>query len=227
MPELSNRRWEAFCQHFVADAAGNVTVAYSKAYGVPHDRTAGTSGHRLLKTSEICSRIADLASERARAVGAVAAEKLSDDIRTSIGRVISLDDSRAALRKQLGELEQVIVARRAIADPVHDESKKIACNCPTCLPGGATGHVVTRYKAIGSRAVKEAYVDTPLLAVMTRIRQEIRMIEQQVAQELGQWETKIRLVPATTEEWWANLTPEQREAEKARLQAEAARETVQ
>jgi hypothetical protein len=48
-----------------------------------------------------------------------------------------------------------------------------------------------------------------------------------IGKELGMFGDRLTIIPATTEEWWANLTPEQRDAEKARLQAEAARETVQ
>ena len=165
MPALKNSNHERFVK-LVASGRMTTWEAYKKAgYATANDASAKASASRLLSQPEIQNRLHDLrqlfsAEVQKRLDDAIVESNISD----RVARVKALDD-------RWKRCQQIILERSQ--DP---DGAKFA--------GGNTGLLTHAPKAVGSgenqRIVELAEVDTGLL-------QEMRAIEQQAAQELGQW----------------------------------------
>lgn len=163
MPKLKNPKHEAFAK-LVARGVSHAKAYVSAGYKAENENSAGASASRLLRQTPIALRIAELKPEADKYVNQIVdaetAKYVAEEIRTKAGRVQAIAERRQ-------RLYDVIAARAA--DPDHAD-----------VPGHKTGLIAITMKALGTRYVKEASVDTALL-------RELRAMEQQVAQELGQW----------------------------------------
>jgi hypothetical protein len=124
------------------------------------DKGAKQSASRMLTDADLCSRIREL--QETLATGTIALE-----ISSRNARVQALQDRWSMLRADLASLKAERAA--AMAD----------------VPGGKTGLIVRQYQC-GALALPVYKVDTGLLSLLS----ELRAIEKQAAEELGQWREK-------------------------------------
>lgn len=90
-----------------------------------------------------------------------------------MGAAFDRSERIARLEKRARELDQIIAERASDGEL-------------QAIPGGSTGHVWYTWKAAGRELCKEYGVDLGLL-------KELRAIEQQIAQEMGEWLVKTAL----------------------------------
>lgn len=156
---LKNKKWEAFAIGIVKGLTP--TQAYLNA-GYSSDPGKAASS-RLNNIQEVANRINHLRAKLGEGLMAPVSAMLAEDIRERIGRVAALAERRDALK--------IVIQERAVY-PEHQD-----------VPGGKTGYVVTSWKALTKdRTIKTHRVDVELL-------KELRAIEQQIAMELGQWDS--------------------------------------
>lgn len=162
MPALSNEKHERFV-NLLANGQISAAQAYlSAGYKAKNERAAAACASRLLAIANIVARLAELKPAADSAVQQAVAARVAYDIQTRAGRVLALAERRDALYQVLAE--------------------RAACEDHQTVPGGKTGHVVTKLRQIGQGGpiVTEHAVDIALL-------KELRETEKQIAQELGQW----------------------------------------
>ncbi len=100
-----------------------------------------------------------------------------------INRVAAQNERWQQLEERRKNLQRIIDERAAAA----------ATGDWADVPGMATGMVVHELKAAGRRTYDAFVIDNALLAELGRIEGEMRALEKQAAQDMGQWTEKQEL----------------------------------
>lgn len=171
-----------------------------------------------------------LSEKQLRAVAFVVADDLSDEKiavevgvhRQTIQRWKKLELFKAACAKTIEESEKTILSvpiaqRRRRVDALQDRWKRMkkvidaraSDESIAAIPGGDTGLLTRQYRGIGHgesfEMVEEFSVDTGLL-------REMRELEKQAAQEVGQWVDKLAPTNPDGTSEFAGLTGDERAA---------------
>jgi hypothetical protein len=161
MPTLTDPRREAFAQARAAGQGPTEALA-SAGYRVRFPRQRAS---QLENDSAIKERIAELLATAMASSTAALQEMFRLEIKSRTDRIRALQDRHQRL---------LLIMHERAADP------RMAN-----VPGGKSGLLVRRLRAVGREIVEEYEIDAALLA-------EVRAHERQVAEELGQYKQVIQ-----------------------------------
>lgn len=201
MPVLTKIQHERFAQAVITPQA-RPDQCYVQVFG--HCKGAAQSASRLLKNAKVSARISELRAEVAHNLlgGSIRdAQYRLDQLQKRHESLMQIVRERGLEYQGLADLRAILNQETGLAEPeafaiwqqrypmlslgLPNESLPIHVMLRGNAAGGTTGYMVRDYKGLG--ALMSVYkVDTGLLS-------ELRAIERQAAEELGQWQAPAAL----------------------------------